>query len=145
MGVNPKARANKARVAEEAATCLNLQLAGMSIRRIANHTGLSTGTVQNRLTTAYAAILTPGVDEMRAREGERLLYFLDRLQAAVDQGDPNAIRQAVRISESYRRLYGLNAPEQHQVQIHETTQNDLELQEMIRAAQTRAALETPAT
>lgn len=143
MGVNPKARANKAQVAEEAARCLELQLSGMSYRRIAETTGLSLGTIQNRLNTAYAAIVVPGVNEMRTREGERLLLLLDRLQPAVDQGDQNAIRTAMRISESYRRLYGLNAPEQHHVQFHEVTQSDLALQEMIRAARARAALDTP--
>ncbi|MBA5222234.1 hypothetical protein H1X69_12485 [Streptomyces griseoaurantiacus] len=113
----------------------------MSYRRIAATTGLSMSTVRNRLNTAYAALITPGVNEMRAREGERLLYLLDRLQGAVEAGDQQAIKTAVRVSESYRRLFGLNAPEQHTVQFHEVTQMDLGVQELIREAHARAALD----
>lgn len=128
--------------ATEAAECLRLQLQGATVRSIAQELGLKPSTVQNRLTMALTAVIVPGVEELRKREGERLLYLIEKLKAAVDRGDESAIKTTARLSESYRRLYGLNAPEQHQVQIHETTQNDLELQDMIRAAQARATLDT---
>jgi hypothetical protein len=131
--------------ATEAAECLRLQLQGATVRTIAQELSLTPSTVQNRLTMALTAVIVPGVDELRKREGERLLYLIEKLQPAVDRGDESAIKTTARLSESYRRLYGLNAPEQHQVHVHETTQNDLELQDMIRAAHARAALETQGT
>lgn len=52
-----------------------------------------------------------------------------------------AIDRLVRISESRRKLVGLDAPVKVQadVQVTETTQEDLELQELIREAKARAA------
>lgn len=123
--------------AVEAARCLELQLSGMSIRRIAETVGLSTGTVQSRIKEALAAVIVPPVEEMRKREGERLLELLDRLQPAVDAGTESAIKLAATLSASYRKLYGLNAPEQHQYQITQTTQEDLAYIDLINEARAR--------
>lgn len=49
-----------------------------------------------------------------------------------------------RISESLRNLFGLNAPVRTEVQVTEVTQEDLELQGMIRAAKVKAAAEEQA-
>ncbi|MFB7111738.1 hypothetical protein [Streptomyces sp. NPDC056291] len=135
--------ANKPRAiqAAEAAQCLELQLSGLTVRSIAKKLGLAPTTVQERLNMAFAAVLLPGVETMRKREGERLLYLIEKLKAAVDRGEESAIKTTARLSESYRRLFGLNAPETHHLQIHEVTQNDLELQEMIREARARAQLD----
>ncbi|MCX4504577.1 sigma factor-like helix-turn-helix DNA-binding protein [Streptomyces anulatus] len=130
----------KAVQAAEAAECLRLQLSGLTVRAIAQELGLKPTTVQNRLTMALAAVIIPGVETLRTREGERLLHLLDRIQPAVQAGDLDAIKTAARLSESYRRLYGLNAPEQHQHQITETTQMDLAVQELIRNARAKTQL-----
>ena len=139
--------ANKPRAiqAAEAARCLELQLSGLTVRSIAKKMGLAPTTVQERLNMAFAAVILPGVETMRLREGERLLYLIERLKPAVDRGEESAIKTTARLSESYRRLFGLNAPETHQLQIHQVTQNDLELQEMIRDARARAALDKERT
>ncbi len=50
-----------------------------------------------------------------------------------------AIDRLVRISESRRKLLGMDAPVKTQVDIVETTQEDLELQELLREAKARAA------
>ncbi|WP_274029462.1 sigma factor-like helix-turn-helix DNA-binding protein [Streptomyces sp. MMBL 11-1] len=136
MGANKP----KAVIAEEAAECFRLQLSGLTYRGMAKETGLSVATVHKRVRQALTAVIVPAVEELRTREGERLLYLLERLQPAVEAGDLDAIKTAARLSESYRKLMGLNAPEQHSLQIHEVTQNDLELQDMIRAAQAKAQL-----
>ncbi len=50
-----------------------------------------------------------------------------------------AIDRLVKISESRRKLTGLDAPVRTQVDVVETTQEDLELQELLREAKARAA------
>jgi hypothetical protein len=50
-----------------------------------------------------------------------------------------AIDRLVKISESRRKLLGVDAPIRTHVEVTETTQQDLEIQELIREAQARAA------
>ncbi|MCX4232818.1 hypothetical protein [Streptomyces ortus] len=145
MAANPSAHKPQAVIAEEAVRAYEMQLSGMSVRRIAKELHIAIGTVDKRIKTAIAAVIVPTVEELRTREGDRLLYLLDRLQPAVDRGDVGAIKTAARLSESYRKLFGLNAPEQHTVQLHEVTQIDLGVQEMIRDARARAQLNAERT
>ena len=133
----PQRNKTKAQVAEEAATCLEMQLSGATVRTIAARLHISTGTVNNRLRTAIAAVIVPPVDEMRRREGERLLHLMSKLEPAVDKGDREALKLSAQLSASYRKLYGLNAPEQHQVQLHQVTQADLELVDLVNEARAR--------
>ncbi|MET9517428.1 hypothetical protein [Streptomyces sp. NPDC002994] len=49
-----------------------------------------------------------------------------------------------RISESYRKLFGLDAPARTEVQITEVTQQDIELQELIREAKAKVNAEEAA-
>jgi AraC-like DNA-binding protein len=135
--------ANKPRAvqASEAAEALHHQLSGLTVRTIAKKMGLSPTTVQERLNMALAAVVVPGVDEMRKREGERLLYLIEQLKPAVDAGEEAAIKTTLRLSESFRRLMGLNAPEQHQLQISQTTQQDLELIDLINTERAKVQAE----
>jgi hypothetical protein len=52
-----------------------------------------------------------------------------------------AIQTALRVRESYRKLHGLDQPAKVDATIHEVTQQDLELQELIREAQAKNAAE----
>ena len=45
-----------------------------------------------------------------------------------------AIDRLVKIRESYRRLFGLDRPVKVDATVHEVTQQDIELQEMLREA-----------
>lgn len=139
MATGPAAHRNrsKAQVADEAARCFEMHLAGATIRTIATRMGFSTATVQKRLQTAIAAVVVPGVDEMRNTEGERLRYLLSKLEPAVEKGDREAIKLSAQLSASYRKLYGLNAPEKSVVQLHQVTQADLELVDLVNEARTR--------
>jgi len=55
--------------------------------------------------------------ELRTLEALKLDQAEVHLQAGVKAGDPRAITTLVRISESRRRLLGLDMPEQHEVRI----------------------------
>jgi hypothetical protein len=52
-----------------------------------------------------------------------------------------AIDRLVKIRESYRRLFGLDQPVKVDARVTEVTQQDLELQEMLREAKTRMEVE----
>jgi hypothetical protein len=52
-----------------------------------------------------------------------------------------AVDRALRARESFRRLFGLDQPTKVDATVHEVTQQDLELQEMLREAKARTELE----
>ena len=52
-----------------------------------------------------------------------------------------AIREMRALRESYRRLYGIDQPVKVDATVHEVTQQDLELQEMLREAKAATAAE----
>lgn len=52
-----------------------------------------------------------------------------------------AIDRLVKVRESYRRLFGLDRPVKVDATVHQVTQQDLELQEMLSEAKTKTALE----
>lgn len=141
-----------------------LRLRGRTLRQIAGDMGISHSTVHDLLREEIDNRLDPLKDQY-------LQYELDRLdhmqQAAVallenpgkqvlapgpdgelitwvimDHDRINkAINTLVRISESRRKLIGLDAPVKVQgdLTVTETTQEDLELQELVRDAKARAA------
>ncbi|WP_455362001.1 hypothetical protein [Streptomyces sp. SYSU K21746] len=137
----PQARPDAARIGAEQAACLALRLEGHTYRDIANRLHLSIGTAFNRVRDAVDLEVSPKADELRALELARLDLYLTRLAPKITKGDDRAINTAVRISESRRRMLGLDQPVAVHATVHEVTQQDLELQEMIRAARARVALE----
>lgn len=146
MGRSAQLNTNKAKIAQEQSTCMQLRIDGHTYRAIAEITGIPLSTVHDRITAAITAEVTPKADELRALECARLDGYLARLQSKVAKGDDRAINTAVRISESRRKLLGLDMPARLEatVQHQEVTQQDLELQEMIRAAKAKVATEEAA-
>lgn len=141
-GNNPQAHGNNAQVAAEQSECLQLRLEGKSFRAIAAQTGLSTATVFNRVEAAIALEINPKAEQLRAIESERLDVYLDRLKTRIDKGDTHAIQTAIRISERRSKLLGLDMPQRIEANatFHEVTQQDIELQELIRAAKAKNAV-----
>lgn len=97
-----------AQIAEEAATAYQLQLAGWGVREIAEHLGISVGTVSNRLKAAARDRVHPLVDEMRRVQTGRLHAAHAALEPRIRQGDPAAVGASVRVSERLSRLWGLD-------------------------------------
>ncbi|MFF4248635.1 hypothetical protein ACFYY2_29780 [Streptomyces sp. NPDC001822] len=137
----PQAHSNDAIVGREQAACLELRLEGHSFRAIADQLGLSLGTAFTRVRDAISLEVNPLADELREIEVQRLDQYLARLAPKIRDGDDRAINTAVRISESRRRMLGLDRPVAIDARVTEVTQQDMELQEMIRAAKAKAALE----
>lgn len=137
----PNARqVSDAQLAERDELIWQLRLQGLSLRQIGAKVGLSHPSVHDILQTGYQERIYPKVDEQRALELERLDTWLCKLQPGIDQGDDKAIATALRISERRARLVGMDAPTRVHAEVTEVTQQDLELQEMLREAQAREAV-----
>lgn len=128
-------RYTNARFAEEERRCWQLRLRGLTLRAIAAETGLSKSTVENRLRNAFQEY-REDVAAMRDQYVQMELERLDAVQQAVVavleaphfmvsdgrvvrvDGEPlpdhgpvlAAVREFRMLSESRRRLLGLDAP-----------------------------------
>ena len=122
-----KKGASDARAAERRARALDLRKAGATYRAIAAH-GREHGWAPPAYGEAMAFRdvrheldrLASECAESAGAVRELELARLDRLQMALDKrvrdGDPQAINTAIRLSESRRKLLGVDAPEQHEVE-----------------------------
>jgi hypothetical protein len=143
MALNPNSRPNPAKIVDEQVKCLELKRQGLTVRAIAALVKLPKTTVQERLDAAFAELLLPPAEEVRKLELERLDAWQLRLEQRLDQGeDPiRVIPVGLKVLERRAKLLGLDAPIQVDATFVETTQADLELQDMIRAARVANAVE----
>ncbi len=136
----PQREPNRAVIAEEQIRCYELRLTGMSIERIAEATGIPRSTVHDRIQAEIRARVTPLADEVRKMELDRLDAWLAKLDAKIEKDPIRAIPVAVKVSESRRKLLGVDAPVQVEATVTEVTQEDLALAELVREAQMAAAV-----
>jgi len=141
---NPSSRAgyaasrhNPAEPLDRINRAFDLRLQGLLPRQIGELLGVSAGRVNEYLRRYVDLVIQPKADELRQIELERYDLYLEKLQPKIERGDDKAINAAVRVSEARRRLLGLDAPVKIDAQVLEVTQQDLELQEMLREAQAR--------
>lgn len=95
---------------------LRLRCAGLSLRAIGTRVGLSHQGVSDRITAALAELVTPVASEFRELEAARLNDLTFRAYEVLDgaEGDEvklKAIDRLARLSESRRKLLGLDATE----------------------------------
>jgi hypothetical protein len=151
-----------ARRSAERSQAYDLRLRGRTIRQVADDMGISPTKVHKLLTEEIRAREDPLIEKVRQFELDRLdgyqqacMYVLDNPGTVVVVPGPGgelvqhvivddrkilgAIDRLVKISESRRKLLGIDAPVKTHVEVTETTQQDLEIQELIREAQARAA------
>lgn len=142
MGSVPQQLGNAAKWAEEADQCLEMRIGGLTYRQIATimtdrgHR-MSQETARSRINWAVDRILTPNVEQLRKIEGERLDVAQRALLPAVARGDVNAINGWIRLSESRRRLHGLDSPVVVSATVTEQSPVDAEVEGLLR--QMRAA------
>ena len=123
----PAKGGQEARSAERRAKALDLRKAGLSYRAIAAH-GREHGWAPRAYGEAQAyrdvrheldrlaeqcADTAESVRELELARLDRLLLALD---GRVRSGDPQAVNTAIRISESRRRLLGVDAPEKQEIE-----------------------------
>lgn len=96
---------------------LRMRTYGASYQAIADHFGIARETAFRRIQTELSSIPREEVTNLRALEAAKLDAAELRLQDAIKEGDVKAINALVRVSESRRKLLGLDLPEQHEVKI----------------------------
>lgn len=104
-------------LARETEQILSMRQAGASYSAIGRHLGLARETVYKRLKKELQDMPREQAAELRALEVLKLDRAEFQLQAGVKAGDVRSIGALVRISESRRKLLGLDMPEQHEVKI----------------------------
>lgn len=147
MPTGPRAHtvSNAAEVAEQQIRCYELRLTGMSLDKIVKETGLSKGTVHNRIQAEIAARVLPLADEVRKMELDRLDRWLEKLDAQIHDDEAAGrvarnIEVAVKVAERRAKLLGIDAPEKVEATVTEVTQEDIALAELVREAQAAAAV-----
>jgi len=117
-----------------------MDLAGYSSREIGAAVGLSHVHVL-RILAELRKVESPlwPKEDVRSTSHARLLRLLKALEPGINANDPGAIKEARMIDESIRKMYGADGP--LEVNLTQTTQQDLAIQDMISAAKARAATE----
>jgi hypothetical protein len=113
-----KTGASAIRAAERREKAVELRLAGATYRGLAKVLGVSLVQIQRDLTQAMAELAErtcTEAEKLRAVESERLYKMIGYSWKAAQQGDQRSIANIVRISESLRRLWGLDAPERKEL------------------------------
>jgi transposase len=149
MGRNGQSLAAPAVIAKQQAECYQLQLDGLSIREIAKRTGLSVGTVHNRINAQCEAVapalepLVPSLaEQVRARHLEQIVAWLVKLNDQIERDLAVArnVEVGTRLLEREAKLLGIDAPQQVQATVTQVTQEDIALAELVREAQAAAAV-----
>lgn len=154
-------RYTNAEWAEQQKICYQLRLQHYSIRQIAGITGLSIGTVHQRITDEIAETVAPYREQYVAMARERLdntsrlvLDLLERRHYLISEGrvvrmdgapidDDEFVLKCVdrltRIEERRARMEGYDAAVKVDATVTETTQLDIEAAEMVAEAKAKAA------
>ncbi|MFC5947062.1 hypothetical protein ACFQH9_02065 [Pseudonocardia lutea] len=141
---------NPALATELAEEFFNLHAQNISQREIAKQFGVSQATVQRRIAEWCAKVIVPKVEEYRAIENAKLDEICNVAGAIArnPEADPElrlkALDRLTRAADRRAKLNGLDAPVKADVTVHEVTQQDLELQEMLREAEAANAAQEAA-
>lgn len=117
-----------------------LRLKGRTYREIGEALGVSHVTARKWVTEHLESVTLPLVEEVRKQEVDRLTRYLDRLDERVDEGDDKAIGLAIKISESLRKLLGVDVPTVSITEHHEVSAMDLDIRALIDAQNAQNAL-----
>ena len=116
MGHSATAGRTLLRVEREAEAC-RLRCKGLHYAEIAARMGTSTSvawTYVNRRLRALNALADKEAMHLRRIESERLLMAMKALADRVEDSDVEAIREWRLLSESMRKLWGLDAPQKQE-------------------------------
>ena len=108
-----------------------LRLTGKSYRAIGQLLGISHEQARKDCNAYMAATELPLVDEIRKQEVDRLTRYLDVLDARIDEGDDKAVSLAIKISESLRKLLGVDVPVVAITEHHTVSALDMDIRNLI--------------
>lgn len=110
--------------AEKERDVIRLRRSGLTQEEIGAELGISQATVHRYLKSGLDRVVAPEVENLRAESYERLSDLLPPQTRRAAKGDPAAAAVVVRIDESIRKLYGLNAPEHIGIALSQRTEED---------------------
>lgn len=110
-----------------------LRINGHTYRSIGKIMGIGHGTAERWCKEYMEAVSLPLIDEVRKQEVDRLTRYLAALDARVDEGDDKAIGLAIKISESLRKLLGVDVPVVQTVEHVEVSVMDMDIRALIDA------------
>lgn len=148
MGALGQTLSKPATIAEQQAECYKLQLEGLSIRQIAERTGLSVGTVHRRIGSQCATVSPPLepivpslAEQVRERHITQIKEWLVKLNEQIqrDYAVARNVEVGVRLLEREAKLLGIDAPEKVEATVTEVTQEDIALAELVAEAKAIAA------
>jgi len=133
---------NKALMAEQQLRCWELRVSGYTYREISAELGIPLATVSRRLAAYRKTRVEPQIEEHIAAEADALLRYKKALDAQIQAGRSVArnVEVAVKVSDSLRKLLGIDAPTQVEAVVHQVDQTDIALAELVREAQAAAAV-----
>lgn len=110
-----------------------LRLRGKSYRAIADELGISVGTAHRWVQEICDAVVLPNVEAVRKQEVDRLMRYLDRLDAQIEEGDEKAIGLAIKVSERLTKMLGVDVPVVSVTEHREVSELDLDIRRLIDA------------
>lgn len=108
-----------------------LRVAGKTYRDIGRLMGIGHGTAERWCKEYMEATALPLIDEVRKMEVDRLTRYLDVLDARIDDGDDKAVNLAIKVSESLRKLLGVDVPTVSITEHREVSELDLDIRRLI--------------
>ncbi len=90
--------------------CYEMRLAGHNLDAIAKDVGISVALVRKRLSERVHWAAEEAAENYRQYSFDKLMGYLVPIQDKIRSGDVDAIKTAVRIDESIRKLLGVDAP-----------------------------------
>lgn len=107
---------------------------GKSQREVASHFGMSQPTVSRLLQDFWKHWTLPRADEARKHELNIVDKVIDAWLPTAVSGDKDAAAVVAKFMDRRAKLTGSDAPIKVDAQVTEVTQQDLELQELVREA-----------
>lgn len=108
-----------------------LRVAGKTYREIGRLMGIGHGTAERWCKEYMETVSLPLIDEVRKMEVDRLTRYLDVLDARIDDGDDKAVNLAIKVSESLRKLLGVDVPTVSITEHREVSELDLDIRRLI--------------
>lgn len=131
---------NEAQLQERINKAYTLRLSGLTYREIGARLGVSHVTARKYVTTHLADETLPLVEEVRKMEYDRMMKILDRLEERASEGDDKALSMMLKVSESLRKLLGVDVPVVAITEHHTVSALDMDIRNLIDSQNAQNAL-----
>lgn len=140
-GWSRKAGSRDPEVHERMQRAWRMRRDGFDYDTIGEKLGVSLQTAHRYVTNYRAEMIRPDAAQYFDEFFADLRNLRVRLQPGVLEGDPQAVRAALAVNESARKMLGLDAPVRADVTVTELSEEDRAFAEMLREEAARNAVE----